>query len=182
MGLLNSDTSIGAAAGLLDQAGGVAFFQYSFAAVLGLTAIGRLRDLVTKLIDENTPQAKGKAVSRTMVKRIDFSLTMFFLFAFYSMVSTVFRLPGDRPVDQIIDLAINATLMLLVIVPLFFNTGELIENGKFTLDRVSYQIRLLVRRGVSFSSLGTTAVAVIFKYQLQGFPVIETLLHSIHPA
>lgn len=164
---------------VIDQSGGQQLFEYSFAAVLGFTAIGRLYDLVTKIIDGETPQAKKMGVTAHMVRRIDFALLMFLAFSVYAALSPVLRLQGEYDVGTLLDLVIHGLLASMVILPLFMNAGELIERGTFTFSRMAYQFRLLSRRGVNFAGMLTACVATGSKFELQGLPVTKTLLAAI---
>jgi hypothetical protein len=164
---------------VIDQSGGRQLFEYSFAAVLGFTAIGRLYDLAAKIIDEQTPQARNMGVTSRMVRRVDFALFMFFAFSLYAAVSPVMRLQGEYDVGILLDLVIHAVLASMVILPLFMNAGELIERGTFTFSRMAYQFRLLSRRGVNFTSMLTACIATGSKFELQGLPVAKTLLAAI---
>ena len=87
----------------------------------------------------------------------------------------ILKLNGGYEPGFVVELLINVTLITLIILAMFMNVGELIDNRKFTLDRIWYQLRLLVRRGVDFSSIGTATVTTGLKYQLQGLPVVDTL-------
>jgi hypothetical protein len=151
----------------------------AFAFVLGLLAIDRMRTLLSQMVSEPTPQARSKGVTKRMVGRVDFALLMFCLFTFYGMVSTLFSLPGDGPLNRFWDVLINVSLIALIFLPIFFNVGELIDRRTVNIDRIIYQLRLLVRRGVNFSSVGTSAIAVAFKYELQGANVIAPVITKV---
>lgn len=140
----------------------------------------RMRVLLSQMVSEPTPQAKSKGVTKQMVGRVDFALLMFCLFTFYGMISTLFSLPGDRALNQFWDIVINLVLIVLIMLPVFFNVGELIDRGTINMDKVIYQFRLLVRRGVNFSSVGTSLVALAFKYELQGVSVVGPLLARVN--
>jgi hypothetical protein len=164
---------------LVDDAGGTKFLEYACAVALGVAAIDRVHAFMTRFFDETTPQARGKAVTRAMVRRIDFALAVFLMFLIIGAALPILKLYVGYEPGFVVELLVNVTLITLIVLALFMNVGELIDNRKFTLDRIWYQLRLLVRRGVDFSSIGTATVATGLKYQLQGLPVVDTLLSWI---
>lgn len=165
--------------GVVDQAGGTQFFEYASVAVLGMLALGRVHALVVKIIDETTPQARSKGVTKNMVRRIDFALVIFLVFLIVGAITPVLKLQEKLEIGLAEELLVNGGLVCLIVLALFMNVGELIDNRTITFDRVWYQVRLLSRRGVDFTSLSTTAVATGLKYQLQGVPVVDSVLESV---
>jgi hypothetical protein len=176
---MNMSGSIELNWGVVDQAGGTQFFEYASVIILGILALGRVHALLVKIIDEKTPQARSKGVTQHMVRRIDFALVIFLVFLIFGAITPVLRLQDRMEIGLAAELLVNGGLVCLIVLALFMNVGELIDNRTITFDRVWYQVRLLSRRGVDFTSLSTTAVATVLKYQLQGVPVVDSVLRSI---
>lgn len=156
-------------------------FHAAFTLVLGFMAFNQVASLVENIVDRENDfaKARGLGVTDKMLERLNLSLLMFCLFAFYGMVSSVVGVPEKSEIARLADAAINATLILGVVGPLLVNGIALLFRGTFKFKRFMWQARQLAKRGVNFSNLGSTLIAMVFKYELAGISIIKTAVAAI---
>jgi hypothetical protein len=165
----------------LDGVQPIPLFHVAFASVLGFIALDQVAALVENIVDkeQDFSKARGLGVTDKMLERLNLSLLMFCLFAFYGMVSSFIGVSDKSESARFADIAINITLIVGVVAPLLFNGLNLLFRGTFKFQRFMWQVRQLAKRGVKFTNLGTTSIAIVFKYELAGVSIIKPAISAV---